>query len=312
MGRKSLSKSFKNDAENRIFYAQGRDHQFFETIEPKKVLSHEEQYDLFVQLKAARDSGDEERVQKLRETIAEGNLRLVVNIVGNGAFRENKDLKFQDFAMAGYYGLMQAIDRYDPHAKNGAKFPSFALWWIRSAALAEIYDHSETIRRPWRSNPANEVKNYIRQYKNAYMQRHNTIDAPDPSAEEILEAFPKLKKEASRVKLYFAGAAGTTSIDQPFNVDTTSSLLDVYEDKTFEDPSWSAEKAQFGELITQAIQEQLDEKQQNILRVLYDLDEVYGDLHENEVSRLLEVPKQKWSKIEQEALEILKANVQPH
>jgi len=55
-------------------------------------------------------------------------------------------LSVPDLIQEGYLGLLKAIDRFDPD--HGAKFSTYAAWWIRRA-LNEAFDkHSRMIRLP--------------------------------------------------------------------------------------------------------------------------------------------------------------------
>jgi RNA polymerase primary sigma factor len=78
-----------------------------------------------------------------RERMIQANLRLVVSIA-----REYIDLglPLPDLISEGNIGLMQAVERFDP--ERGAKFSTYASWWIKQAIKRALANQSKTIRLP--------------------------------------------------------------------------------------------------------------------------------------------------------------------
>ena len=94
-----------------------------------KVLSNNEMHELFVKLK----NGD----QSVRETIANGNLKLVLSILKKfSRSDENKDDLFQ----IGCIGLMKAIDNFDPN--YGVKFSTYCVPMILGEVRRYVRDNS--------------------------------------------------------------------------------------------------------------------------------------------------------------------------
>ncbi len=109
--------------------------QYLYDIHKFPILSQEETLLLLNKIK----NGD----KKARDYLINCNLKLVVNIakrlVGNG-------LEIQDLIQEGTIGLSLSIDRYDE--TKGAKFTTYAIWWIRQTIYQSLCDKSRLIRVP--------------------------------------------------------------------------------------------------------------------------------------------------------------------
>jgi RNA polymerase primary sigma factor len=78
-----------------------------------------------------------------RDELVCANLRLVVKIAHDYSRR---GLPLEDLVSEGNGGLTRAAERFDP--AKGAKFSTYASWWIRQAMGRAIANQSRTIRIP--------------------------------------------------------------------------------------------------------------------------------------------------------------------
>ena len=95
------------------------------------------------------DSHDEARA-----TLIEANLRLVVKIAHDF---KGLGLPLLDLISEGNIGLMRAVEKFDP--SKGAKFSSYAAWWIKQSMRRALANQSRVIRIPVQSaGKINKIK----------------------------------------------------------------------------------------------------------------------------------------------------------
>ena len=81
------------------------------------------------------------RVHSAKNKFATFNFRLALWIA-----RKYRGLPLMDLIQEGNIGLLKAIDRFDPI--HGAKFSTYATWWIRQSITRAISDKKRLIRLP--------------------------------------------------------------------------------------------------------------------------------------------------------------------
>ncbi|MFT5410730.1 MAG: RNA polymerase primary sigma factor [Verrucomicrobiales bacterium] len=80
---------------------------------------------------------------KARDRMIRANLRLVVKIANDYA---SCGLPISDLIAEGNTGLMKAVERFDP--SFGAKFSTYAVWWIKQSIRRALSNQSRTVRLP--------------------------------------------------------------------------------------------------------------------------------------------------------------------
>jgi RNA polymerase primary sigma factor len=111
------------------------------------------------------------KVEKSRTRLVNANLRLVIYWA-----KKYGGLPLMDKIQEGNLGLMRAASKFD--FRNGAKFSTYASWWIRQAITRALADHARTIRIPVH---VSEKLRKIERIRVGIL----ASGRPDPAAEEI-------------------------------------------------------------------------------------------------------------------------------
>jgi RNA polymerase primary sigma factor len=78
-----------------------------------------------------------------RERMVRSNLRLVVNIAKHYV---NRGMSLPDLIEEGNIGLLKAVEGFDP--ENGARFSTYASWWIKQAIKRALINAVQPIHIP--------------------------------------------------------------------------------------------------------------------------------------------------------------------
>ncbi len=107
-----------------------------------------------IELAAAIHGDDPAAKERARTVLIEANLRLVVKIAHDF---KGLGLPLSDLISEGNIGLMRAVEKFDP--AKGAKFSSYAAWWIKQSMRRALANQSRTIRVPVQSaGKINKIK----------------------------------------------------------------------------------------------------------------------------------------------------------
>jgi len=107
-----------------------------------------------VELAARIHGNDPVDREKARKILIQANLRLVVKIAHDF---KGLGLPLLDLISEGNIGLMRAVEKFDP--AKGAKFSSYAAWWIKQSMRRALANQSRTIRIPVQSaGKINKIK----------------------------------------------------------------------------------------------------------------------------------------------------------
>ncbi|MEO1007862.1 MAG: sigma-70 family RNA polymerase sigma factor [Planctomycetota bacterium] len=109
---------------------------YLDEIKQTPLLSAEEERELGYRIQ--QDGCPESRERMIR-----ANLRLVVAIAKNFG---NRGLSLSDLIEEGNIGLMRAVEGFDP--EQGARFSTYASWWIKQAIKRALINSSRPIHVP--------------------------------------------------------------------------------------------------------------------------------------------------------------------
>ena len=108
---------------------------YMESISHYPLLSTKEEGELAKRI-AAGDHAAEDKLAKC-------NLRLVVKIAHDF---KGRGLMLEDLIAEGNTGLLRAVTKFNP--SKGAKFSSYAAWWIKQSMHRAIANCNSTVRLP--------------------------------------------------------------------------------------------------------------------------------------------------------------------
>ena len=161
-------------------------------------------------------NGSEEERNNARETLINANLRLVAKIAHDF---KGFGLSITDLISEGNSGLMRAVEKFDP--AKGAKFSSYAAWWVKQAMRRAVANQSTTIRVPIQSSSR------LAKIKKLKMQMTEELGRP-PSDEEIASAIGLSTRTVSALLM---SDLTTVSIHAPIRDGEVGEIQDLIPDK---------------------------------------------------------------------------------
>ncbi len=197
-------------------------------------------------------AGDEEARQKLIRS----NLRLVVKIAHDF---KGLGLPLVDLISEGNIGLMRAVEKFDP--EKGAKFSSYAAWWIKQSMRRALANQSRTIRIPVQS--AGKI-NKIRQVRDHLFQKLGR----EPTDAEIAK---RLDYSVRTVGVLRRSDVKSFSMHESIQDGEVGDFEDIIPDTGSVAPDEIAQQSEALQFLVEMI-ETLDERERLILVKRFGLD----------------------------------------
>ena len=276
---------------------------YYEIIKKYPLLSEDEEKELFVQM----HNGNNEAKNQLFLS----NLRLVVHIAKSKFYNSSVGLDMLDIISEGNIGLWKSIERYD--SSKGAKFDTYAVFWIKQSIIRAINTKRNIIRLP---------DYIIEDNKNIYLycQKYLEIYGSLPTKEELLSINVFTPKQIELYFIYDLSNYITFSADKILNntedntYDSEETYLSFLKDKDTcveEDAISSLENSQFKEdiekILNKGKKEQiLTDKHINVFKDRYGLNDSKIALNQVETGKKYNISKQRVSIIEQRVIKYLK------
>ena len=248
------------------------------------LLPREEEHRL---LKVATDGGSSEKKLEARNTLLLYNQRLVFDVAKR--YKYAGCLTVEDLIQEGTIGLINAIEHFD--LSKGAKFSTYAIWWIRQAITRAIEETADTIRKPGSTHSLYKRLQKIK-------EQLKRFTGEEPTYEDLAEA-SGLK--ISFVKDILNGMQLATSLDKPlFDDEGVEMVLNSvpYEGAT---PAEIVSEKVFDEQLEALISSTLDEKEAQIIKRGFGL---FGREEETltEIAKDLGISRERVRQIKEEVL----------
>ena len=245
--------------------------------------TEEELWDLY---KRGRDPS-------IREAFIKQYAPLVKYVAGKVAVGMPHSVEFDDLVGFGVFGLLDAIDKYDPN-KN-VKFKTYAVTRIRGA----IFDELRSI--DW-------VPRSVRQKTREIEETIGSLEAQlgrTVSDQEIAAALGMNEDEFLKTMLKISGTSVLSLSDVWYAGDETDriSIGESIESPVSMNPDVIVEKEEIRRVIVEAINE-LPEKEKKVLVLYY-----YEDLTLKEIGQVLEVTESRVSQLHTKAILRLRAKL---
>jgi RNA polymerase sigma factor for flagellar operon FliA len=229
----------------------------------------------------------------IREMFIKQYAPLVKYVAGKVAVGMPHNVEFDDLVGFGVFGLLDAIDKFDPD-KN-VKFKTYAVTRIRGA----IFDELRTI--DW-------VPRSVRQKTREMEEAIGSLEAQlgrTATDQEIANSLGLDEKEFIKTMMKISGTTMLSLNDVWFSGDENDkvSIGDSIESPASLNPDVIVEKDEIRRVIVEAIEE-LPDKEKKILVLYY-----YEDLTLKEIGEVLEVTESRVSQLHTKAILRLRAKL---
>ncbi len=250
------------------------------------LLEHHSEEELWAAYKKKRDP-------LIRESFIKQYAPLVKYVAGKVAANMPQSVEFDDLVGFGVFGLIDAIDKFDP--EKNVKFKTYAVTRIRGA----IFDELRSIDWVPRS-----VRQKSREIEDAIVETEAKLGRP-ASDSEIAQAMGLSEDEFAKTMMKISSTSILSLNDVWYSADDTDkiSIGDSIESPTSLNPDAIMERDEIRRVIVQSIQE-LPEKEKKVLVLYY-----YEDLTLKEIGKVLEVTESRVSQLHTKAILRLRAKL---
>jgi RNA polymerase primary sigma factor len=260
---------------------------YFADMRQRPLLSREEE------IRLAR--GARRGCLASRDRLIEANLSFVVRVAKE---YRNMGIPFEDLLNEGNLGLIQAAHRYDPD--RGAKFITFAIWWIRKAILEALGDRGSMVR------VSLYQRKKIREIRETERALRRQLGRP-PRRHEVSE---KMSRSLASLDRTLQSGGRTLSLEEKVGREQDRCLADYLVDERSGSPAEFLIREEAARLIREALP-RLAPRERRVLSYRYGL-EGRPTLVLQEIGRKLSISRERVRQIETQAKRHLLRLIRPH
>ena len=243
-------------------------------------------------LAAQIHSGDRALHDEACATLINANLRLVVKIAHDF---KGFGLPLSDLISEGNLGLVRAVEKFDP--AKGAKFSSYAAWWIKQSMRRALANQASVIRIPVQS------AGKINKIKLANMKLTEQLGRA-PTDNELADNLSLSERTVATLRL---SDLKTISLHAPIQQGEDGSFEDVISDRNAMMPDRIVGDEESVQRLF-ALLGELDARERQIIQLRFGLDGRRPKTLE-EVSQMIHRTRERVRQLQNQALAKLRAKL---
>lgn len=248
----------------------------------EKLLTPEEEIALVKRIK----KGSNKTRAEAREQMIKANLRLVVKIAREDY--SHLGMPLLDLIGEGNVGMMKAVERFE--LGRGAKFATYAAWWIKQKIRAALAEQSRTIGLP--KHIADEVCFLLRTEEHL-----QAVLGHEPTDQELAK---ELGVDVGRISKLRAAALRPVSLATSIG-NEEATLSDIIEDSTSPNPSGEFEEKNdkaFTINLVRKFVNMLPERQKAVISFRFGLNGHCGEKTLKEVGAIFHLTRERIRQIQ--------------
>ena len=227
-----------------------------------------------------------------KKILIEKNLRLVVGLARRYV---NRGLPLMDLVEEGNLGLIHAVKKYNPY--KGARFSTYAVWWIRQSIERAIMNQGRTVRLPVHYLKA--LSKYLQTTKKLTQDFSHL-----PTTSEIANEMSLTQSQINNFEIFKNDAV---SLDLPINDQAQSTYSDLITDEVNLDPEIDFFEKDLNNKLNDWIFS-LPHNQKEVILRRFGLSN-YEVMTLDQVGEELELTRERVRQIQVEALKSLKRSI---